>query len=201
MEFREIVECIKKWQQCRSNADKLLAYFKQGNAFRFTFQPGSGDTGNAEYLHAYPGINGDSLVFFLLPAHLDSVQHADEIALYTQVCTVQRIISSGLEISPEEAKRRIAYWEERSSYWIPEQVNTEEGIYQAFVIPVSGLSVDKEYNTYFALEQQKAEKYTADLILWDLIWCNAFFDTVRPVPPFKDYRKREFYLLGISENP
>jgi len=192
----EITQSLKNWEAIRQNPAQLTLYLKQGTYFNVSFPEG------AEYdvVHAYPGIDNGWLTYFVIPAMYDKPTCVN-IQDYVQICPIMPA-PLGQEIPEPEAKQRMTNWDDDMEQWIKKQVLTPEGMYQAFAIPGDDFQ-STDYHIFLALRTAvNATGYVADLIIDDesgLTNASAFFDTVRPVPPFKPYKKSAFYLLTLAE--
>jgi len=200
-ELKKIVKSIQKWDAVRKTNSEALTYLQQGNCFCFDGM----DKGTSTTLHAYCGITDSKLVFYLIPSEFDTPETQQEVILNKIItCPVQRIVGESPEIPEEEAKRRIKYWKADLEEWLPQQISSEFGLFEAFAIPVADVMGSDgnantllKYTAYFALEKSpSAAGYSADLVLLDN-HDNVFYDTVRPVPPFPP-KDGIFYLLDIQ---
>lgn len=188
-----MLTAMRNWQNILKDSVALEQYLSQGHYFTYTV------VDKSEFLHAYPGILNGIMVFFVMPAIYDvPMASTAKIMLNTQTCPLISEYGSGSEIDPTIAKLRISAWEEHYQTWIPQQVNTVDGMFQAFVIPSKQLNADT-YTVYMALAINDAVNpnpfYRADLILTNSLNV-TYYDTVRPVPPFKPYKLQEFNMLN-----
>jgi len=182
MTSAEITQSIANWENDRQNTAKLLGYFHQGNAFAFTIPAYAAASPK---IHAYPGIYNNAFYFFMVPSNYDKDQYVNTINQYTTVCKVQTIVGGG-NIDSKEALLRIANWNNNYNTWVPQQVNSSIGIYEAFAIDIADFEVQST-KVSFALKStpQATVSYAADLIVTNNIGnVLAFDDFVQSVPPF-----------------
>jgi hypothetical protein len=116
---------------------------------------------------------------------------------------VKKNMGNPEEIPEAEALKRIDTWKKEYSSWATAQINNRlqtQGIFRAFNIPSSYIQRDVEYASFFGLKQQVGTlaSYSADLITVDRSrFSRAFYDTVRPVPPFDVAPQNSFHLLAL----
>jgi hypothetical protein len=184
----------------RDNYDELLRYLNSGNCFRLfvdsTLHVDGIDNGIL-YLHAYPGIWQETLLFFCIADFNDTLEMAsmDTISICTVfqqgtstlrflgdsfascVTSVMKDVDEGIlgyvgdnEISPVEAQKRIQLWDSCHDAWINDVVNIQhDKLYEVFVIPSNDLNLNIDYYFRFALNPDDPIKghSSADLIVVD----------------------------------
>ncbi|HEX8562721.1 MAG TPA: hypothetical protein VF676_07055 [Flavobacterium sp.] len=206
MEFRDlasIVNCLKKWDQIRSNATDVVQYLGTGNHFQL-----QRDKPTASNLHAYPGIGteDDALYFFILSANADKVGSEIDLFNAITVCKLESSPGNGHEISDVVARKRIANWDKDFSKWAIDQIDKQQqtqGIFKAFNIPSDYAVQNTKYSVFLGLKEdsRSVTGYDADLITCDTSKSSiVFYDTVRPVPPFDvTIPQSSFYLLSLVQ--
>jgi hypothetical protein len=203
MNNNAIIDNIKSWGLARTNKEGQLfkQLFRQDIAFFFTI-PETTDNETELYYHAYPGLEKGQLKFYLIRSDHDTETGYNE--KYVIEAAIETLNSMD-RIPEETAKKRIDTWTTDHDSWIDRQLDTEDSIYLAFGIPLDDMGPGP-ITAYFALAPHNdglaGQGYTADLILYrksDDGQGDAYFDLVRPVPPFKPnpWAKKDFYLLTL----
>ncbi|MDR6968510.1 hypothetical protein J2X31_002533 [Flavobacterium arsenatis] len=201
MEFNNlasIVSCLKEWDTIRDNSFEVTEFLNLGNYFSFTR-----NKPETSAIHAYPGICAADKEFYMFLIDAEADQKSSESDLFNAItiCKVKRNMGNSDEIPEAEALKRIDTWKRDCSAWATEQINNRQqtqGIFQAFNVPSSYMQKDVEYSTFFALKQEGLGSYSADLVTVDRSKSSiAFYDTVRPVPPFDVTPRSNFYLLDL----
>lgn len=201
MEFNNlgsIVSCLKAWENIRNNPSEVIEYLSLGNYF--SFKRNMHETPN---LHAYPGISTADKEFYMFLIDAEADRSSSEADLFNAItiCKVKRNMGSSDEIPEAEALKRIDTWKRDYSTWATAQINNRQqtqGIFKAFNVPSSYMQRDVEYSSFFALKQEGLASYSADLVTVDHSKSSiAFYDTVRPVPPFDVAPQSSFYLLDL----
>lgn len=193
-----IVSCLKEWEIIRDNPSQVIEYLSLGNYFSF-----KRNMPEASNLHAYPGICAADKEFymFLIDAKADRKSSDSELFNAITICKVKRNLGGSDEIPEAEALKRIDTWKKEYSQWTTEQINNRQetqGIFKAFNVPSSYMERNVEYSTFFGLKEQSSTRYSADLITVDNSKTSiAFYDTVRPVPPFDVAPQSSFHLLDL----
>lgn len=178
MKIEEIKKSIKAWSNVRNSPDKVLTYFKQGSCFKITkAQFDQWNKNSPEKLHVYPAIVGDKLKFVLIDSESDkdAANHMD--ALFVQDFLdgldiaeegfIDNAIDGNLTIT--DALKKMAHWTMFVDSWVAKTAPTENGIFQALLVPFSDLkshfdgTSNPESVVFFGLENGKA-----DLLLWGL---------------------------------
>lgn len=195
-----IITCMKEWVDIRNNPTEVLKYLNTGNYFSF-------DRNNAPVanIHVYPGIDtGENQFYmFMIDANIDVYTSSDtELFNAVTICKVVGNLGDPDEVTPDEAKSRIANWKKHYNSWATSQIDNQsvtEGIFKAFNMPSSYMAQGKNYTTFFGLKPNHADitGYNADLITVEMSKTKTtYFDTVRPVPPFDVIPESDFYLLS-----
>jgi hypothetical protein len=153
----------------------------------------------SSHVHAYPAMLGGHLIFFLIPSAYDNAD-TPEIWNYVQMCPVTAGERSN-RISSKTALVRIQRWKERHAEWIPEQVKSEYGMFQAFNIDHQDFEEDVVWIS-LGLKSNSAfpgSPDLADLIVEnDLLNTMVYDDFSRPVPPYSaTAAANSFYLLSL----
>lgn len=195
MTLNQILDCIRKWDSYRSKPDELSDFFGTKNHF----ECGYNDSWSCN-MHVYPGIDTeDKIWYFAIPKIYDTASYSGDLAGVIQQCLLLAALP-GEEITPTEAHRRINSWLDDHSTWLPAQAQTQYGIFQAFDIPKADMTTS-HFIAYQALATAvNPTGYRADLVIDDgNANTGAFYDTVRPVPPFKSTADQaSFYLLTLA---
>jgi len=205
MEFNNlgsIVSCLREWDNIRDNSSQVIEYLGLGNYFSF-----KRNKPLASNLHAYPGICAADKAFYIFLIDAEADRNSSEVDLFNAItiCKVKRNIGSSDEIPEAEALRRIDTWKKEYSNWAAAQINNRQqtqGIFRAFNVPSSNIQPDVQYSSFFGLKPQvgASTSYSADLITVDHSKSSlAFYDTVRPVPPFDVAPQGSFYLLDLLQ--
>lgn len=204
MNFNDIKNEIKSWNEIVISPQALAGFLSEGNCFTFDF------TIPLNYaqspLHVYPAISNNRLVFYLISSINDNVSVYQssgagfvDYIVKAEVTTQSPEIIGGEGINREEALQRIYNWENFFEDWIVDEVKTGE-MFEAFEIPVISIPSGAGLSSFFALRDStdpSTNPYTADLIITDSLNL-LFYDTVRPVPPFGQGGEAAFFILEES---
>ena len=195
MSMQEIKESINKWKDIMDNSEALNEYFEQGSCFLYDFPKYAEDS---EYIHAYPGIHGDFLIFMFIPSKFDKAETKD-IQNYVKASRALQGQNTG-RITKEEAMSRIADWVNHHKKWVKGQVCRPEGMFQAFQIDREDYELANTEN-YLGLKRHTEGHKTVDLIVANLDGkqeAQYFDDFSDPVPPFGvNAPQSSFYLLTL----
>lgn len=205
--LKTILENLKKWDEIRKDENDVTSVLTEYNFFTYE----NINVNDTEYLHAYPAISDDKLIFYVIPAKHDNKDSSEEtIVKYIREYAAEFNVDNAHEIDPVEAGHRIINWNNYLNDWIKVQVNTDEGLFRAFAIPTDYIAADKpdtKFTANFALKQNQAvTAFTADLVITTTEKTGIFYDTVRPVPPFapidhtSPFHKEDFHLLTLSDS-
>ena len=203
MEFNNlgsIVSCLREWDNIRDNSSEVIEYLGLGNYFSF-----KRNMPEASNLHAYPGICAADKAFYMFLIDAEADRNSSETDLFNAItiCKVKRNMGNSDEIPEAEALKRIEVWKRDYSKWATAQINNRQqtqGIFKAFNVPSSNIQRNVEYSSFFGLKQisGSSSSQSADLITVDHSKSSiAFYDTVRPVPPFDVAPRSSFYLLDL----
>lgn len=193
--MQEIKDSINKWNDILGDSEALNQYFEQGYCFLYDFPKYAEDS---EYIHAYPGIHGDFLIFMFIPSKFDKAETKD-IQNYVKASHAMQGQNGG-RITKEEAMSRISDWVNHHKTWVKEQVDRPEGMFRAFQIDREDYELANTEN-YLGLKRHLLSHKTADLIVANLDGkdeAQYFDDFSKPVPPFgPDAPQSSFYLLTL----
>lgn len=193
--MQEIKDSINKWNDILGDSEALNQYFEQGNCFLYDFPKYAEDS---EYIHAYPGIHGDFLIFMFIPSKFDKAETKD-IQNYVKASHATQGQNGG-RITKEEAMSRIADWVNHHKTWVKEQVGRPEGMFRAFQIDREDYELANTQN-FLGLKRHLLSHKTADLIVANLDGkgeAQYFDDFSDPVPPFGvNAPQSSFYLLTL----
>ncbi len=210
-----ITQGVMNWNSYRTDADSMKTIFKLGG--KFSFQISNEMKEGSSHIHAYACVSADkgSFYFILVPSKEDSPSNYHNLPatsanyIYAEVGagTLPDHIS-GL-ISRNTAVDRTKRWSKLTDRedWIDANTTnagntgiTEKGVFQAFVIPVSDLSVDIEHNCFLALKEDQSEltgTYAADLIIDNAQGGLHCYDMVCSIPPFGQHAYTVEHKFGI----
>lgn len=203
MEFNNlesILRCLREWNNIRDNSSEVIEFLSLGNYFSF-----KRNAPETSAIHAYPGICAaeNEFYMFLIDATADHNSSESDLFNAITVCKVKRNLGNSDEIPEAEALKRIDAWKRDYAAWATVQINNRQqtqGIFKAFYVPSSYMQRDVEYTSFFGLKEEvgASANGTADLITVDNSKSKtAFYDTVRPVPPFDVAPQSSFYLLNL----
>lgn len=205
MTSQDIIDSINNYLAIITDDKALQELFAQGNCFYYDYTQAATTTATG-HVHAYPGIYNGTLYFFMIPAEHDNATGAQDLAAYTQCCPIITPKDGGgvgtHRIPDNVALERITLWEEYSQTWIPLQVASEYGMFQAFGISKEDFETEDDL-VYLALKENLATSvgFDADLIVANVDKTAAamvYDDFVKPVPPYPTPAIQEkFYLLTI----
>ncbi len=215
MNLETIIQNINNWADLRNrhSIKDFLSLFEQGIGFYFKVPDDCRTEEDFESgYHAYPGSTDDGqLVFYLIHASRDTKEQFEKgILPYMVTCEITNdTLTVGNDSLPvAEAKQLIQNWTNYHVGWIPEQVISADGIYQAFFIPEEDIRTNERLKAYFALKPSndpESNPFLADLIISDMKDVvispkNAYADLARPVPPFKPgvLSENSFFLLECT---
>lgn len=207
MNFEEIKENIRHWNEIRTNSELLKSYFSNAVSFEIKFSiqsmPNVG-----EYIHFYPAISNGNLVFYVIKSIDDkSAVHEENPTSFTSYIETSEIARESpnearqadiQSIPVEAALERVLDWNKYGEDWIDAKAENG-GIYQALSVPVEEGFPEGDITVFFALksvDDPQSINFRADLILFS--GGAVFYDTVRPVPPFGQGEEAAFYLLEAA---
>jgi hypothetical protein len=203
----DIVESINSYLAIITDPKALQTCFSQGNYFYYDYKSVAN---RYSHIHAYPGIYNDQLYFFMVPAEYDNPQSLDILSEHTQCCLVVGGEKGPVEpgapgthrIPDNEALERIIAWEDNYMEWIPKQVDSKDGIFQAFNISTQDFESENDA-IFLGLKQVLGNTtgFVADLIVANndqAAQAMVFDDFIKSVPPFGTVALQEkFFLLNI----
>lgn len=209
----EIEGSIASWTRVRTNATQTIDYLNQGNCFlikRDWFDQWSGE--NPTFIHAYPsiyeGITKFTLIDNVSDSKLDidySFVHVADYVYGAPLRTTNGGVGDPTDITVLAGLERAFRWQMNKNNWVKQQVETVDGIFQAFHIPITDLIAlfdDKSVENLYVVIGLKADG-VADLILWNNV--ETFDgssvqvkDVALPVPPFNALFPEENYQLLVQ---
>ena len=204
MTFAEIKQNIRNWNNIRHDAAKIKPYF-EGEVF-FDFTPLTKVFGSNLALHYYPAITSEGLVLYIIDIAKDkfSVYQEDPTAFHNFIleAKLQRANTDDIDdtvgrIPRKEALRRIKNWDVHHNAWIDAKA-ANGGLFQAFTMDIESPGPG-QITGFFGLKEvdnPPTLDYDADLILENSN--RAFFNTVRPVPPFGQEGEGAYFVLVAS---
>jgi hypothetical protein len=212
----EIEGAIATWTRVRTDAAETISYLDQGNCFLITKKMyEQWRTKLPIFIHAYPSIYDGVMRFTLVDNLTDSqdVINFDYVHVVDYTCGApiakpSNSIPGETDITVLEGLERVFRWQMNKNSWVVSQVQTTDGIFQAFHIPFTDLmslfeSTDptKSVDQIYVVIGLKANN-VADLILWSNV--NTFADPVQvkdvalPVPPFTAAFPLQNYQLLVQ---
>lgn len=205
MKRYEIIDGISSWQSILNSDSDIISFFNNGNSFRYTLPA---NASSSAYIHVYPVLRDGVPSFFVIPSEFDNAAYDSTIEQYVTDYKISKnavVEESGVvststanRIPDTEAQDRISAWDNDFATWIPQQVATTDGIFQAFAIPIGSFEVEKS-TIHLALQPGK-ELATAELIVINQNDDREIFydDFVRPVPPYgAALPQSDFYLFQL----
>ena len=192
---------MKEWESILNDSSQVVHFLNLGNYFSHI------NEGTASVLHAYPGISLADNEFFMSLKPADKYIEQDEAEIFNAitVCKIDRKLGDSNQIPETVAKARIDNWKKDHDTWAENQISKRtqtNGMFKAFYMPSSYMQNNEEYITYFALKNdaQALSLFDADLITTNVQGTIAYYDTVKPVPPFSvTASESDFYLLQLAE--
>lgn len=222
--LQDVEDAIEHWNLNRGSATALNSYVSDIDYFEIDLSSIPAPV-TGEYLHVYPGVVDENLenkawVFYLL----DDDDNAESTPLFNYIG-----FSGGFqdpveraEIPDELALARITNWTDEHEDWIDTKVTSQDGVFQAYLVPFEDLNTTTVFHAYFALIPilGPPNSYEAELIIYNPdtkkvvgsylpdegSGLETYSNTVRIVPPFsaleEDARHQDnFYLLNQSYQP
>ncbi len=204
LDINQIKQCISEWGKLVREKSKSSTIIDRliSNKASFTFNVYF--TKKSTYIHAYPGVFEGKLIIFLIAAEFDKYIYRNTLEKYISIAYPEDLkLNLQDEIDKKEALIRISNWKKQVKTWIPKQASSETGFFKCYLIPANDLK-SKQSIAYFALKSvDTVTQYDADLIITneanvDVTNAEAYYDTVRLVPPYRP--EEEMYLLTDSDN-
>ncbi len=193
--FHELQQAINNYKNILKDSPALVSLFNQGQWFSYTrenFEISS------SYVHAYPGVLGGQLVFLMIPSAYDN-KDTPNIQDYVQLCPISLEDRSN-RISSKTALARINRWHNNHAHWIPTQVDSEYGMFQAFNISSEDFEDEFVFISLGLLAAADVDSPDrADMIVGNgNLNAMVYDDFVKPVPPFgASAAASSFYLLSL----
>ncbi len=214
---QQILSNIGNWLETSKKLDALLFLFSSNSAFIINLQPSilRELKNNETDFHAYPAINTvGELMIYMIPAEFDcsKIQWQDYVtSTYVENITLPRQTNSKVHsqsiIPDDQAIDRISLWQHKYQIWMYEAISNGK-IPEAFIIPSTDIQPGVKNTAYFALKQlTELTTSSIDLIIDNptnntntkRVNTETFYDTCRPVPPFKPTDTKELYILSQSK--
>lgn len=196
MDTITIKQSIQNWIAIINDADAVNEKFLQGNCFNYDVSP---DLLSDGQVHVYPGIFEGRLLFFVIPAQYDNENYEDVIGEYTAVCPIVFNLGGSHEISEPVAQARMLAWQDNYQTWVPQQIATIDGLFQAFVVDTVDFQAKKVIVSLALKTSVDKPEFVADLIISnDMKDYISYDDFTHPVPPYGSaaMAKENFYLLS-----
>jgi hypothetical protein len=186
MKLSEITAAMQTYANQRNTAGAatMQAWYNNRNMFPYTRDNNNQPIPPATdaYVHAYPGIIGDTLVFFVISAYKD-VPGNTNIENDIEVCATNWLDPVSTSRNPSDEFNWVQYWITNYSTWIGNNIPT---IFQGFRIPQADTAFGNTHNALLALKTNSgAVGVVPDLVVQDTDGQTIeYHDTVTPVPPF-----------------
>ncbi|MFT5822978.1 MAG: hypothetical protein ACI8ZM_004235 [Crocinitomix sp.] len=210
MTLLEITAAMQAYANQRNTrgATTMQGWYNNRNMFPYTRDNNNQPIPPATeaYVHAYPGIVNNTLIFFVISAYKD-VPGNTNIENDIEVCATSWLnpgsTPSGSEgqtgdpLPVADALNLIQNWIGNYSPWIGNNITT---IFQAFRIPQSDSSYGSIHNATLALKSDSSTTGVAsDVVVQDVnSQIIEYFDTVQPVPPFPiSDPETDYYLYTL----
>ncbi|NOQ72198.1 MAG: hypothetical protein GQ574_09370 [Crocinitomix sp.] len=201
MTLLEITAAMQAYANQRNTAGAatMQGWYNNRNTFPYTRDNNNQPIPPATeaYIHVYPGIVSDTLVFFVISAYND-VSTNTNILSDIEICATSWLdpASSGNNSTEYEYAQ---YWINNYSTWIGNNIST---IFQAFRVPQSDSSYGTIHNAMLALKTNSgATGVDSDMVVQDVDGrVIEYFDTALPVPPFPGgggLTEADFYLYTL----
>ncbi len=207
---QQIISNIQNWLKATKDLSQLLTLFTPKSGFILNlnenFMPWGNQT-NDDDIHVYPAINetGELLMYLIYDKYdQPGIQWENHIVSFyvTDVDLPRESVGPvNGKIPRQIAFSRIMCWQDQYQIWLEHAVSNEL-VFQAFFLPASDVKAGVKNVTYFALESASSlDDLSAELITDNLEKQSSggtFYDTVRPVPPFKPMEREKLYLLDLA---
>ena len=196
----EVKQNMNTWNNIRRSAASIEPYF-QGVTF-FDFNPIINIVDPSVSFHFYPAVSGSDFMLYIIDKDKDQLsvylEDPDRFTDYIRVAPLIQAPSDDIysEIPPGEARQRIDDWTAHHNEYI--NANADQGnVFLAFDNPPLTIRNSGDLRGYFGLYKDNGTgPWKADIILQDS--GDAFYNTVRPVPPFGQGGGNEFFLLSAT---
>lgn len=197
MTLNEITQAMQAYSNLRNSngTSTMKSLFNNKNAFNYTRDTNNPTDG---YVHVYPGVSNNTLVFFVISANKD-VSGNSNIENDIQVCA-----SSWVNPGPNTQSTYMTYvqnWINNYDAWIGNNIGTTNSIFQAFALPQVDSSFGNQHIGILGLTQNSnAAGVPADIVVQDSDSSQyVYYDNALPVPPFGGgvSAASAFYLLSL----
>lgn len=171
-----VYESIVNWANFSSDRKELIEAADMGFS-TFYFLRGIVDTDD---IHAYMGFYEDTIYMHFIPSSFDiPASFTDEMAIPSELhsCIGTKLNAVKGPVLKAEAEDRISNWSDKT---IRDGILSAPELFQMFWIP----NDDFEGNTPIQVDLA-ANNNQPDLILTQLNQMDSFFNTCKPIPPFK----------------
>jgi len=206
MTFEEIKQNIANWNNIINDSSKIIPYFDGETYFDFSSLPAVSTSGLG--LHFYPAITLDSFFLYVIDIANDNEQkyESDPTMFHQYIHQFDLLEAPKINndmvriddrISKEEALKRMLAWVEHHESWITAKAPVA-GIFEAFSYE-SNIAQDIDKGNFGLFINNGPFTYNADIVLQGVN--QAYYNTVRPVPPYGQGGKEAFFLLTASTNP
>lgn len=185
---------IACWTAILNDIPALEIAFGQGYYFNCDHSFTSLTSGT---VHAYMALKDNVLYLVLIPSIYDN--STSDISANSYVYAIQNDNGNGTNrITAKEANARIKRFKNNYKTWIPAQVNSTYGMFQAFDIERQDFECANTKLYLGLISTPSAEvSQTIDLIVENLETTVVYDDFSRPVPPFgASALQASFYLLN-----
>ncbi|MXN91089.1 hypothetical protein GR160_07585 [Flavobacterium sp. Sd200] len=195
---QQVKDGVAAWTAILTNVPQLELAFAQG----YFFECDHSFTGlTSGSVHAYPALKDGTFYLVLIPSIYDN--STSDIGANSYVYPIKTNSGTGTNrITAKEANARIKRFKDNYKTWIPEQVNSTYGMFQAFDIARQDFEC-ADTKLYFGLISTPTAEVskTIDLIVENLESTVVYDDFTRPVPPYLNpsAASASFYLInGIN---
>lgn len=192
----DVKAAISRWDSNREDAEALKGYVADISYFEINISE-IPSPAEEHYLHVYIGpvsINGakKACIFYIMDDK-DTAAYAEE--LFDFIGFSEGKTESRDPIDEQVALDRIESWANDHEEWIDAKVESEFGVFQAFVVPASDLNTTSTFHAYFALQPVLGvpNASEAELVLYDPVSKASYYNTVRIVPPFSSLETHQLY--------
>jgi len=206
--WNEVKQNVLSWNNIRTNPSIIKPFFN-GETF-FEFHPSTSILHPKTALHFYPAITPTGFVLYIIKAINDkfTVFEQDPVNFPANyIITAEIKMASPDEygellskIPRKEALERIANWDEHHDQWIDCKA-PNGGLFQAFTLSANDHGLQDQLTGFFGLVGTADPfSFSADIIL-ENNRARAFFNTVKPVPPYPPETPQDFFILEAATSP
>jgi len=190
----QIKDRIANWTAILTNVTALENAFAQGYYFDCDYPFDQLTSGT---VHAYMALNNNDLYLVLVPSIYDNA--TSDIGANSFVAPVEGTLGGTNRITSKEALSRIDRWKKNYKTWIPQQVNSTYGMFQAFDVERQDFecATTKLFLGLIATPTAEVNK-TVDLIVANEEVTVLYDDFTKPVPPYVNpsATASSFYLIN-----